>query len=164
MKNLGGPISLLLVALGVAFSTPAFAEKQKSAPTPPKLILFSKMIASIETEPNQLRFGTTFTLGKESKGIDPLNEIVAIRVDKLLFTVPAGSFHKTELGWFKFEGKIDGNDAEIEIVPLPKNTYVLRGEISGRNFKAPDAGPAKVQVSVANDAGVTMTRAWNIWY
>ncbi|MGH7815571.1 MAG: hypothetical protein ACREQI_16415 [Candidatus Binataceae bacterium] len=145
-----------ILAIAAAPSMPALAAG--------KAVPFSRLSAVVRTEPHEVRVGAGFTLGKDSKGIDPITQPATIRLDKLLFAVPPNSFRKTDLGWFAYSGTIGGNAVEIEIIPVENNSFILRAEIAGKKFKTPAPGAIKVQISVGNDVGVVETRAWQAWY
>lgn len=171
MKN---PARLLLVLLFVAVfslairaraqaqpgqAAPAAQMKPDAAQTSP----FSGFKAKVETESSELELTTFFTLGPQSKGINPLNEDVSLKVGGYSATIPANSFKSTTIGWFKYEGVINGRDLEVRIIPLGSNRYVFRAEAEGKGLEQPVPGPVNVEISIGSDTGsasVKVERGW----
>jgi hypothetical protein len=124
---------------------------------------FSGFRAKVETESGELELRAFFTLGSKSKGINPLNEDVSLRIGSFSATIPANSFKATLIGWFKYEGTINGTDLEVRIIPLGSNRYVFRAEAEGKGLEQPVPGPVKVEVSINNNTGsanVKVERGW----
>lgn len=133
--------------------------KSAAAQTSP----FSHFRAKVETESSELELTAFFTLGPQSKGINPLNADVSLKIGNYSATIPANSFKATMIGWFKYEGVIDGTDLEVRIIPLGSNRYVLRAEAAGKGLEQPVPGPVKVVISIGNDSGsasVKVERGW----
>jgi hypothetical protein len=124
---------------------------------------FSGFRAKVETESSELELRAFFRLGPQSKGINPLNEDISLKIGSFSATIPANSFKATLLGWFKYEGIINGTDLEVRTIPLGSNRYVFRAEAEGKGLEQPVPGPVKVEVSIGNDSGsatVKVERGW----
>jgi hypothetical protein len=124
---------------------------------------FSHFRAKIETERSELELTAFFTLGPQSKGINPLTEDVSLKIGSYSATIPANSFKATVLGWFKYEGAINGTDLEVRIIPLGSNRYVLRAEAARKGLEQPVPGPVTVEISIDSDTGsatVKVERGW----
>ena len=172
MKNLARVALILLAAAVLAPAVHARAQAQpgqaaagtqQMKPGAAQSNLFSSFRAKVETESSELELRALFTLGPQSKGINPLNEEVSFKIGSYSATIPANSFKATVFGWFKYEGVINGKDLEVRIIPLGSNRYVLRAEAAGEGLKQPVPGPVNVVMSIGNDSGsasVKVERGW----
>ena len=81
-------------------------------------IPFASSTSSFETEagtPPTFTLDDTFTLGRNSTGIDPVTQQVTLRIDTFAVTIPANKFNLLTDGTFRFAGTINkvkysGND------------------------------------------------------
>ena len=64
-----------------------------------------------------------FTLGKNSNGINPVTENVALQIGTFSVTIPAGPSKQNPNGRFAFEGTINGVSLQVQIVPLGNNMF-----------------------------------------
>ncbi|HUO03845.1 MAG TPA: hypothetical protein VMU16_01485 [Candidatus Binataceae bacterium] len=146
--------SIFLLAAGFALTAVAsFGLANAAAPA---LQVFSTMAAKAEVQPHAVEVSAAFTIGPKSSGVDFIKDTVVLRVDKSQFVISPNSFKMTQSGWFKYEGVINGLDAEIRVVPLGDNRYQMRASLSGKDFKQPGPGPLKVQVSIGLNSGVAL--------
>jgi hypothetical protein len=145
-------------ARGQTSENPA-PSKESAAPT----ASFSKFIARVETESNELEVTALFTLGEHSNGINPLNQDVTLKVGDFSNDIPTGSFKTSSIGWFKYEGVINGVDLEVKIVPLGANRYGFRAEAAAKGLMAPAPGQSKVELSIGDNTGSTTAKVERSW-
>jgi hypothetical protein len=181
MNKLARHLSVLSFAMAILFAPYAIAQTQPAAPAakpaapaakPPAseakpeagpAAKFSTFRARVESESKELEVTTVFTLGPDSKGINPLNQDVKLSAGTFSTTIPAGSFKTNVIGWFEYEGVINGVDLEVRIAPLGANRYGLRAEAEGKDVAQPAPGPVKVEISIGSDTGVTMAKVKRSW-
>lgn len=104
---------------------------------------------------------STFTLGTDSNGIDPVAEAVTLRVADFVATIPAGSFRQGSgpVGAYAFAGKINQVAIEALIVPLGNNRFrfqaaAYRADLTGTT------NPVPVELTIGDDSGaITVTNA-----
>jgi len=101
---------------------------------------------------------STFTLGTDSKGIDPAIQTVTLQVGTFSITLPAGSFAQDRNGRFKFHGVINGVTLEAEIARLSRNTFKFTAEGRGANLTG-TASPLTVAITIGDDGGSTTVSA-----
>jgi hypothetical protein len=95
---------------------------------------------------------STFTLGANSNGINPVAETVTLKIAGLTTTIPAGSFRKGRLGAYAFAGKIDNVWIEALITPLGNNRFGFQAGAYGTNLSVA-ANPVTVGLVIGNDSG-----------
>jgi hypothetical protein len=170
MKKSARLLLVLLSATVLSLAMGARAQAQSSQAAPAaqmkpaaQTYSFSSFKAKVETESSELELRASFTLGPQSKGLNPLNEDVSLKVGSYSATIPANSFKSTMIGWFKYEGVINGTELEVRIIPLGSNRYMLRAEAAGKGLEQPVPGPVSVEISIGNDTGsasVKVERGW----
>lgn len=108
----------------------------------------------------QLEIQGAFTLGQQSDGIDPVNETVTLSSPALSLTIPPGSFklasgnkdENTGGTTYTFEGMVNGNKTEIQIISLGNNNYKFHFEIHGLN-PCRLKNPSQVTLTIGDDSG-----------
>lgn len=111
-----------------------------------------------ETIPDLFTLDASFTLGSASNGINPLAELVTLRVGSFTMTVPPGSFVGRRFGPFHFEGVTDGVQFEAEIEPTGPKRYAFHA--NAYNAKIGGAAePVPITLTIGDDSGVTAVNA-----
>jgi hypothetical protein len=128
-------------------------------------IPFSAFTAKLELESDsesEFELNSSFTLGANSDGIDPLSEPITLTIAGYSVTIPPGSFQQLtggkKAGSFVYEGTIDGVELEVQIVPLGNNTYQFKAEGEPVDFGA-ISNPVTVMLVIGNDTGSTSINA-----
>lgn len=124
---------------------------------------FSKFVARVETETDELEVSALFTLNEQSGGINPLSQPVSLKVGDFSTTIPPNSFKTSTLGWFKYEGTLNGVDIEVRIVPLGANRYAFRAEASAKGLIAPLPGKTDVVLTIDDNTGTTTAKVERSW-
>jgi len=153
----GGSISVQAEDTGTA--TPA----EQAATSATKTFEFSKFVARVETETDELEVTALFTLADQSGGINPLSQPVGLKVGGFSTTIPPNSFKASSIGWFKYEGTLNGVDLEARIVPLGSNRYAFRAEASAKGLTAPAPGKTDVELSVGDNRGKVSAKVERSW-
>ena len=164
-------VVLILSALGLAggqliarAQTPESAGSTEAATKPgAKTFEFSKFVARVETENDELEVSTLFTLSEQSGGINPLSQPVSLKVGEFSTTIPANSFKASTIGWFKYEGTINGVDLEVRIAPLGANRYAFRAEASAKGLSGPAPGKTDVELSIDDNRGKVSAKVERGW-
>jgi hypothetical protein len=94
-------------------------------------ISFAASTTSFETETGKTPTFTlddTFTLGRNSTGIDPVTQQVTLRIDTFAVTIPANRFSLLTDGAFEFGGIINNVLYYVTITRLGGNTFKLSAE------------------------------------
>lgn len=128
-----------------------------------QLAAFSKFLVRVQTETDELEVIALFTLSEHSNGINPLNQAVVLKVGDLSIIVPPSSFKTSSIGWFKYEGTLNGVDLEVRIVPLGSNRYAFRAEASARGLTAPAPGKADVELYIGDNGGKVSAKVERGW-
>ena len=100
-------------------------------------IPFAASTSSFETEagtPPTFTLSDTFTLGRNSTGIDPVNQPVILRIDTFAVTIPPNKFNLQTNGTFKFSGIINKVTYTVTIAPLGSNSFKLSAKASGQDL------------------------------
>jgi hypothetical protein len=100
-------------------------------------IPFASSRTSFETEagtPPTFTLSNTFTLGRNSTGIDPVTQQVTLRIDTFAVTVPANKFNLQTNGTFKFSGIINKVTYTVTIAPLGSNSFKLSAKGTGQDL------------------------------
>jgi DNA-binding beta-propeller fold protein YncE len=102
------------------------------SPTP-----FATATTSFETEagtPPTFTLSDTFTLGRNSTGIDPVTQQVTLRIDTFAVTIPAYKFNLLTNGTFNFDGTINKVTYKVTIAPLGSNSFKLSAKGTGQDL------------------------------
>jgi hypothetical protein len=129
---------------------------QSVAITP--LMPFASSFAKLEIKAPSFDLNESFTLGKNSNGINPLTENVTLQIGTFSVTIPAGSFKKNPNGRFAFEGVINGVSLQVQIVPLGNNIFTFKAEGTGVDLTGL-TNPVTVVVTIGIDSGSTTATA-----
>ncbi len=156
------PAMVLFLQVASATRIPA-TENATTSETSGKMVAFSKFSPKVETETNELEVTALFTLGEQSSGINPLSQEVSLKVGDFSVTIPAGSFKASSIGWFKYEGTINGVDLEVKIVPLGANRYGFRAEAAAKSLAAPPPGQTGVELSIGGNKGSVQAKVERSW-
>jgi hypothetical protein len=87
-------------------------------------IPFATSTTSFETEagtPPTFTLSDTFTLGRNSTGIDPVTQHVTLRIDTFAVTIRPHKFSLLTDGTFNFDGSINKVTYKVTIAPLGSN-------------------------------------------
>jgi 6-phosphogluconolactonase len=98
------------------------------------LVPFAVSTTNFETEagtPATFTLSESFTLGKNSTGIDPVTERVVMRIGTFAVTIPAGSFTMLANGTFNFDGTINQVTYKVTIAPLGNNSFKFTANAKG---------------------------------
>ena len=158
--------TLMLVGGGIRVSaqTPESAGSAESAAkSATQTFDFSKFVARVETETDELEVTALFTLGEKSGGINPLSQPVSLKVGDFSTTIPPNSFKTSTLGWFKYEGTLNGVDLEVRFVPLGANRYAFRAEASAKGLRPPAPGRADIVLSIDDNTGKLSAKVERSW-
>jgi len=101
------------------------------------LVPFAVSTTNFETEagtPATFTLSDSFTLGKNSTGINPLTEQVILRIGWFAVTIPAGNFTQMTNGTFSFVGTINKVTYNVTIAPLGNNTFKLTANGTGKDL------------------------------
>jgi len=158
-----GVVFLVVGVLTVRAETPENATPAEQAAVARQAAAFSKLRVRVETESDDLEVTALFTLGEHSNGINPLNQSVSLKVGDFSTTIPPNSFKTSPIGWFKYEGTLNGVDLEVRIVPLGSNRYAFRAEASAKGLTAPAPGKAEVELSIGDNTGKASARVERNW-
>jgi YVTN family beta-propeller protein len=101
---------------------------------------------------------SSFTLGKDSNGIDLKGDTVTLKVGSLTLTIPAGSFRNNNHGLFTFVGEIDKLWVEAVIKPLGNNRYVFQATEYDADL-GKIKNPVAVELSIGKDSGTASVKA-----
>jgi 6-phosphogluconolactonase len=129
--------------------------------TPPSLVPFASSSAKLEITagpPSSFDLNESFTLGKNSNGINPVTENVTLKIGSFSVAIPAGSFIKIPNGRFAFQGGINGVSLQVQVVPLGNNIFTFKAEGAGANLTGL-TNPVTVVLTIGNDSGSTTTTA-----
>jgi 6-phosphogluconolactonase len=98
---------------------------------------FAASTSSFETEagtPPTFTLSDTFTLGRNSTGIDPVNQPVIVRIDTFAVTIPPNKFNLLTDGTFSFAGTINKVQYLVTIKPLGSNSFKLSAKGTGQDL------------------------------
>lgn len=93
----------------------------------------------------------SFTLGSDSKGIDPVNETVTVQIGSATISIPSGSF-KQQGDFFKFQGTVGGVVLHAVLKPSGRKetSFVIDGtgaQLAGTSL------PLTVSLTIGDDSG-----------
>jgi hypothetical protein len=115
----------------------------------------------LDIEDGEFEVMATFTLGKESNGLNPPAETVRLQVTggsaAFSVTIPAGSF-KQDKSSFSFQGTVNRVRFIASIRPLSKNVFEFETEGERVNLKGV-ANPVTVILTIGDDGGSRAVRA-----
>jgi DNA-binding beta-propeller fold protein YncE len=129
--------------------------------TPRPLIPFASSFAKLEIKagpPPGFDLNESFTLGKNSNGINPVTENVTLQIGTFSVTIPPGSFKKNPNGRFAFQRVINGVNLQFQIVPLGNNIFTFMAEGTGVNLTGL-TNPVTVVLTIGDDTGSTAVSA-----
>jgi hypothetical protein len=119
---------------------------------------FASSFAKLEISAEGFELEESFTLGRNSNGINPVTEKVTLKIGTFSVTIPPGSFKKNPHGRFAFEGTIHGVSLEIQIVPLGNNIFTFKAEGKGVNLTGL-TNPVTVALTIGINSGTTKVTA-----
>jgi hypothetical protein len=119
---------------------------------------FFSSLAKLEISAGGFQLNESFTLGKNSNGINPLTENVTLQIGTFSVTIPAGSFKQIPHGKFAFEGTINGVSLQVQIVPLGNNIFTFKAEGTGVDLTGL-TNPVTVVLTIGIDSGTTTATA-----
>lgn len=93
-----------------------------------------------------------FTLGENSDGIDPLEEVVKLKVGTSNLEIPAGSFLKIGKRKYKFIGKIGDVRVHMSIKTLKSNGFGFMAWIRGIDL-TDTPNPVPIGLHIGDDMG-----------
>jgi len=129
---------------------------QSVAITP--LVPFASSFAKLEIAKHRFDLKESFTLGANSKGINPVTEDVTLQIGTFAVTIPAGSFEQKPNGRFDFKGVINDVKLKAQIVPLGNNIFTFNAEGKGVDLTGLTS-PVTVVLTIGTDSGSTAVRA-----
>jgi len=100
-------------------------------------IPFATSTSSFETEagtPPTFTLSDTFTLGRNSTGINPVSQQVILRIDTFAVTIPPNNFNRQTNGTFTFDGIINQVTYKVTIAPLGSNSFKLSAKATGQDL------------------------------
>jgi 6-phosphogluconolactonase len=121
-------------------------------------VLFASSFAKLEINAGGFDLNESFTLGKNSNGINPVTENVTLQIGTFSVTIPPGSFKKNPNGRFAFQGVIKGVNLQFQIVPLGNNIFTFKAEGTGVNLTGL-TNPVTVVLTIGMDSGTTTRTA-----
>lgn len=95
-----------------------------------------------------------FTLGETSDGIDPIEEVVKLKVGTSNLEIPAGSFLKIGKRKYKFIGKIDDVRVHMNIKTFKSNGFGFMARIRGIDL-TDTPNPVPIGLYIGDDMGQT---------
>jgi len=120
--------------------------------------VFSVNQLSISQRLKTLFLLSNFTLGKDSNGINPVQDAVTLTIANYTITIPAGSFRKRPAGVFAFAGKINNVSIEGLITLLGSNRFLFQVAAYSANLGGMK-NPVKVGLAIGDDSGTTSVNA-----
>ena len=100
-------------------------------------IPFAVSTTNFETEAGTLptfNLSDSFTLGKNSTGINPVVQPVTLQIDTFSVTIPAHKFNLLTDGTFKFGGIINNVLYQVTVTPLGSNSFRFSAKASGQDL------------------------------
>jgi len=128
-------------------------------------VTFSAFSPTLTISNNDTAFSEqgSFTLGSTSNGINPLTDVVKLRVGNWYASLPARSLFLDGSGSYSYSNCITLSDnslhcVKVQITPSGGNTYQFSVSASGVNL-AGTTNPVFVEVLVGDDIGATNVTA-----
>jgi uncharacterized repeat protein (TIGR03803 family) len=100
---------------------------------------------------------STFTLGQDSTGVNPLTQPVSFQVGTFSTTIPPGSF-QTFGPAFYYNGTINGVQVDVGIAPLKAGEYTF-GATAAKASLTGTANPVPVQLTIGANASTVSVNA-----
>lgn len=95
-----------------------------------------------------------FTLGENSNGINPLEEVVKLKVGTSNLEVPAGSFFETGKRKYKFTGKLGDVHVHMNIKAVKYDKFGFMAWLRGVDL-TDTPNPVPIGLSIGDDRGLT---------
>jgi DNA-binding beta-propeller fold protein YncE len=108
----------------------------------------------IDSGASTFNLAESFTLGVNSKGIDPPNERFILRIGTYEVMLAGGSFQIKSKGRFAYTGVVNGANLSLKIAPVGTRMYTFSAAGSGVDLGSPTA-PVSIGLVIGADAGVT---------
>jgi hypothetical protein len=122
------------------------------------LVPFASSFAKLEISKKGFDLNESFTLGKNSNGINPVTENVTLQIGTFSVTIPAGSFKQKPNGRFDFKGVINEMKLKVQIVPLGNNIFTF--DADGKDVDLTGlTNPVTVVLTIGIDSGSTTVTA-----
>jgi hypothetical protein len=122
------------------------------------LVPFASSFAKLEITAEGFDLKESFTLARNSNGINPVTENVTLKIGAFSVTIPPGSFKQIPHGRFAFEGVINGVSLEVQIVPLGNNIFTFKAEGTDVDLTGL-TNPVTVVLTIGLDSGTTTATA-----
>jgi 6-phosphogluconolactonase len=122
-------------------------------------IPFASSTSSFETEagtPPTFTLSNTFTLGRNSTGINPVTQQVTLRIDTFAVTIPPNKFNLQTNGTFKFSGIVNNVTYAVTIAPLGSNSFKLSAKGTGKDLSTLGKN-VSIALMVGGNAGTSTT-------
>lgn len=109
--------------------------------------------------PNHLSLKSTFTLGKRSNGISPIDEPLTLKVGGFIITLPAGSFSRVDARRYFYSGRIGDLWVTAYIRRTNSKRYLFEISVSGSGVN-PDRSlrVMPVDLMIGDDYGKTVIK------
>jgi hypothetical protein len=122
--------------------------------TPPLPFLpFSMLQIDANIHSDSFLVKGTFKLGPGNNGINPVNEIVALKVGPFATAIPAGSFKAVGNSHYKFNGTVNGVSFNFDIKAGKNGVWDLHVNAHDANMTG-TTNPVTVVLIVGNDGGI----------
>ena len=146
-------------------AVPAGAEGIAIIPPPQGVPFRAFKVAKLDIELRSAARSDSFDLksefslmGTASESIHPDVEPVKLQVGPFIATIPAGSFRKSRVGSYTYEGVIDGVRLEAKIEMTGTLRYAFDAEVRGASLSG-TTNPVQVSLGIGDDAGLTSVKA-----
>jgi len=118
-------------------------------------IPFSTFDAALDREGSRFRMKSSFTLGTDSNGINPVTDAVTLQIGTYSVTLPPGSFRQSLTGgYYSFNGILGSAKLNVVIAPKGSDRYLMQVQGSGADFTG-TTRPVSVQLTIGDDTGTT---------
>ncbi|MFY9987388.1 MAG: hypothetical protein WAK31_21700, partial [Chthoniobacterales bacterium] len=119
-------------------------------------VVFTSSFAELQVTRKTFDLTEYFSLGANSRGINPQIENVTLQIGTFSTMIPAGSFKLTLDGSFAFSGDINGVGLDLRIVPLSGyHSFKLEGGGSGNLDFSGLTNPVSVVLTIGTNIGST---------
>ena len=115
---------------------------------------FALDISKVEIKDGKFEVKGSFTLGKQSDGIDPLTEYLSLKMGTFMTTIQPGFFELNNRGTFKLEKEINGVELEIMITPDGDNGFDFKVEGKGVDLTG-ISNPVEIKLTIGDDYVIT---------
>jgi DNA-binding beta-propeller fold protein YncE len=149
-----GSNGVLTAITGSPFAAGSGARSLAITPEVP----FASSFAKLEIAKKGFDLKESFTLGKNSHGVNPVTEKVILQIGTFSVTIPAGLFEQDPNRRFEFEGVINDVNLEVQIVPLGNNIFTFKMEGTGVDLTSL-TNPVTVALTIGIDSGSTAVTA-----